>query len=91
MKTYEIYREDKTTLVSADGSGDYPFLTWTDSDHAQTTDPTDIVISVQTTDPVYYTNADVTYYIKATLDNYVILYPDEATIWVPFLVNIQNC
>ena len=46
----------------------------------------DLVITVQTNDPIHYTNADVTYYIKATLDDYVILYPAEATRWVPFVV-----
>ena len=51
----------------------------------------DLVITVVTTDPVYYTNADVTYYIKATLDDYIILYPDEVTHWEPFVVQIINC
>ena len=31
------------------------------------------------------------YYLKATLDDYVILYPDEATLWVAFNVNLENC
>ena len=40
---------------------------------------------------MYYTNADVTYYIKATLDDYLVLYETEATQWIPFIVNIFNC
>lgn len=40
---------------------------------------------------MYYTNTDVVYYIKATLDDYIILYPTEATLWVPFNLQIINC
>ena len=36
-------------------------------------------IQVSTSDPIYYTNSQVTYYIKVTLDDYVYQYPDEAT------------
>ena len=70
---------------------DHPFITWTDSDHATNADPSDIIISVRTNDPAFYTNSNVQYWLKATLDNYVILYPEEATHWEPFNVNIQNC
>ena len=75
-------------MVRQDGLGAHPHMTWTDSDHATSGDPSDIVISVRTDDPVYYTNTDVTYYLKATLDDYVILYPEEATLWTAFTVNI---
>ena len=88
QKTYEIYLEDQETLINSD---DNPYLTWTDSDHATSSDPSGIILSVETCDPVYYTNANVVYYLKATLDDYVILYPDEATLWVAFNVNLENC
>ena len=88
QKTYGIYLDDQETPIN---SVDNPYITWVDSDHATDSDPTGIQISVYTTDPVYYTNANVQYWLKATLDNYIILYPDEATHWEPFNVNILNC
>ena len=66
----------------------YPYFTWTDSVHSTTSDPTDIILSVRTNDPQYYTNANVQYWIKATLDDYIILYPTEATQWISFNVNL---
>ena len=64
---------------------------WTDSNHATSVDPSDIILHAYTTNPAHFTNALVKYYLKATLDDYVILYPEEATRWVEFNVNIQNC
>lgn len=53
---------------------------------------TNLYIDVVTSDPVYYTNADVTYYIKVTLDDYVDDYgDDEATYFEIFLLNMLNC
>ena len=52
------------------GSTAHPYITFTDGSPTGTLD-----ITVVTSDPVYYTNRDVTYYIKATLDDYLILYP----------------
>ena len=66
-------------------------MSWTNSVYNGNADPTDIIIEAFTTLPEHYTNAKVKYWLKATLDDYVILYPDEATIWVEFDVNIQNC
>lgn len=31
------------------------------------------------------------YWIRATLDDYIILYPTEATQWISFDVNLENC
>ena len=59
--------------------------------HQTNADPSDIVISIITTEVKYFTNADVQYWLKVTLDDYVLLYPDEATHWEAFNVNIQNC
>ncbi len=61
---------------------DHPFINFDDSFAVST----DLIITVVTNDPVYYTNTDVTYYIKATLDDYIILYPNEAPHWEPFIV-----
>ena len=64
---------------------------WDNSDLATSADPTDIQVHAQTSNPAYYTNQNVIYWLKATLDDYIILYPEEATRWVSFNVNIQNC
>ena len=61
---------------------------WDNSDLATSADPTDIQVHAQTSNPAYFTNKDVTYWLKATLDDYVILYPEEATRWESFNVNI---
>lgn len=87
-KTYGIYLADKETPIN---SVDHPYISWTDSVHSTTADPTDIVLSIYTQDPQWTTNGLVQYWIKATLDDYIVLYPEEATQWEPFNVNIQNC
>lgn len=89
-KTYKIFRADQTTEMDTSGSV-YPYFTWTDSVHSTTADPTDIILSVRTALPEYYTNALVRYWIRATLDDYIILYPTEATQWISFDVNLENC
>ena len=61
---------------------------WDDSNHDMSADPTNIQIHAETSNPAYYTNSKVTYWLKATLDDYVILYPEEATRWESFNVNI---
>lgn len=51
-------------------------------------------IEVETSLPEYYTNQDVTYYIKVTLDDYKDNYYDgdeEAIYYEPFLLNMRNC
>jgi hypothetical protein len=81
---------DKETVISntVDSTTTKPFLTWTNSVHSTSTNPSSITLTVRTNDPVHYTNANVQYWIKATLDNYLILYPTEATQWHPFNINI---
>ena len=78
QKTYGVYLADQVTEINAT---DHPYITFTDGSPSS-----DLVITVYTIDPVYYTNADVTYYIKSTLNDYIILYPTEATRWVAFTV-----
>lgn len=41
------------------------------------------VLSVQTSDPKYKTNAYVTFWVKVSLDNYSILNPINAVRWEP--------
>ena len=82
--------DDQETPVSEDDD-DHPYIWMDDSDHAVNADPRDIVISVRTNNPALYTNSNVRYWLKATLDDYIILHPTEATHWEPFNVNIQNC
>jgi hypothetical protein len=89
-KTYKIFRADQTTEMDTAGSV-YPYFTWTDSVHSTSSDPTDLILSVRTALPEHYTNALVRYWIRATLDDYIILYPTEATQWISFDVNMENC
>ena len=42
-------------------------------------------------DPVHFTNANVQYYLKVTLDDYVYRYPKEAVYYEPFRLNMRNC
>ena len=48
-------------------------------------------IEVSTSDPIHYTNSQVTYYVKVTLDDYLYVYPDEATYFESFLLDMKNC
>jgi len=51
-------------------------------------------IQVYTTLPEYYTNSNVVYYIKVTLDDYENDYYDgdeEAIYYEQFLLNMRNC
>ena len=51
----------------------------------------EVNIDVYTTNPVYFTNSQVTFYLKVTLDSYVSTYPAEATYYEPFKLNMKNC
>jgi len=79
-KSYEILMADKVTPNS-----NTAFLNL-----AQDTS-TYVDIRVYTTDPVYFTNANVQYYLKVTLDDYVYRYPQEAVYYEPFRLNMRNC
>ena len=79
-KSYEIVMADKVTPNS-----NTAFLNL-----AQDTS-TYVDIRVYTTDPVYFTNANVQYYLKVTLDDYVYRYPKEAVYYEPFKLNMRNC
>ena len=48
-------------------------------------------LEVLTTDPVHFTNAPVTYYLKVTLDDYVYRYPEEAVYYEIFTIDMRNC
>ena len=81
-KSYEIVMADQVT-----SNTNTAFLTLTN-----TGDP--MTISVYTNDPVYYTNAQVTYYLKVTLLDYQDDYSDgdeEAIYYEAFLLNMKNC
>lgn len=49
------------------------------------------ILSVQTNDPVYYTNSLFNFYLHVSLDNYVILNPVNAVRWEPIPINLKNC
>jgi hypothetical protein len=89
-KTYQIFRSDQVTEMDTAGSV-YPYFTWTDSVWDPAAHPSSLVLQVHTTDVQYFTNANVVYWIRATLDDYLILYPTESTQWFSFNVNIENC
>lgn len=79
-KSYEIVMVDKTT-----SNTNTAYLNLRETS-------TNLYIDVQTDDPVYYTNAYVTYYIKVTLDDYVREYGDyEATYYEAFDLDMLNC
>ena len=79
-KSYEIVMADKTTN--------------TNTAYLNLHEPGDLRIDIYTTNPVYYTNANVVYYLKVTLDDYVDDYYDgdvQAIYYESFNVNMRNC
>jgi hypothetical protein len=48
-------------------------------------------LKVQTNDPVYYTNANFFFYLRVSLDDYVILNPVNDVRWEPIPINLHNC
>jgi len=50
-----------------------------------------IYIDVYTIDPLHFTNRFFTFYLKVTLDSYLSTYPDEATYYESFRLNMKNC
>ena len=79
-KSYEIVMADKVTPN--------PNTAYLNLVH---TPGVNIKLETYTTDPVHYTNAPVTYYIKVTLDDYVYRYPEEAVYYESFTVDMRNC
>ena len=66
---------------------DHPYITF----DASAAPGGALTITVDTDDPVWFTNAYSNYYLKSTLDDYIILYPTEVTRWHPFKLMIINC
>ena len=85
-KSYEIVDADKNAIVYYDSGNNfvYEWMKFFD-------DTSKWQIKLATSDPSYYTNADITYYVKVTLDDYVYRYPDEAVYYESFTVNLKNC
>ena len=46
---------------------------------------------MQTNDPVYYTNSNFFFYLRVSLEDYVILNPVNAVRWEPIPINLHNC
>ena len=78
-KSYAIYKSDQLTEHSE------AFLTLTLLGSVQWR------LSLQSNDPADYTNADVQYYLRVSLDDYRILNPDEVIHFEPFTINLKNC
>lgn len=80
-KSYAIYESDQTTPNTKTA---YMNLVNTGAQ---------LEIHVYTTLPEYYTNADVTYYLKVSLDDYVVDYEKYGHVvyYNQFKVNMKNC
>ena len=74
-KTYQIYEDDQITPFTE------PFLTLE-------SEATFTLLTLQTDDPIFFTNSNVQYFMKITLDDYVDAYASKVTLWEPFLINI---
>ena len=78
-KSYEIVMADKTTPNS-------------NTAYLNIVQPgANVQLTTYTTDPVHFTNANVRYYLKVTLDDYVYRFPNEAVYYEPFNLNVRNC
>ena len=82
-KTYTLMMADKVTPNQN--------TTYLNLVNQGTVSAPDVVIQVYTINPVYFTNAQVTYYLRTTLDNYVYRYPVEAQRYESMKLNMRNC
>lgn len=49
------------------------------------------ILTVQTNDPVYFTNAYVTFWVKVSLSDYSTLNPVNDVRWEPIQIMLKNC